>query len=237
MTRAYDFIRIAAVSEANIVLCGSHAGVSIGQDGPSQMGLEDMAMFRAIRGSTVLSPCDANQTVALLELMTASRGIRYMRTLRPETPVVYPPGTVFEIGGSKTLRSSENDDVTVIATGITVHEALKAHTGLSRENISIRVIDAYSVKPIDHAAVQQAARETRAIVTVEDHRPEGGLGDAVDEALSGLSERPQMSRLAVRNMPGSAATQEQLADAEIDADSIMRAVRSIVGSAAYAPRR
>jgi transketolase len=237
VTRAHDFIRMAAVSEANIALCGSHAGVSIGQDGPSQMGLEDMAMLRAIRGSTVLSPCDANQTVALAELMAATRGIRYMRTLRPETPVIYPPETAFEIGGSKTLRSSRDDQVTVIATGITVHEALKAHTELSRENISIRVIDAYSVKPTDRDTVLQAARETRAIITVEDHRPEGGLGDAVDEALSDLLERPQVSRLAVRNMPGSATTEEQLADAEIDADSIVREVRKVVASPAYASRR
>ena len=237
MTRAYDFIRMAAVGEADLRLCGSHAGVSIGQDGPSQMGLEDMAMMRAVHGSTVLSPCDANQAVTLVELMAETPGISYMRTLRPETPVIYSPDTRFEVGGSKTLRSSPQDEVTVIATGITVHEALKAHEELSREGISVRVIDAYSVKPVDRAAITNAARETEMVITVEDHRPEGGLGDAVEEALDDMRDSPRVVRLAVRNMPGSATGAEQLADAGIDAGAIMQEVRSLAGATPFMSRR
>ena len=150
-TRAYDFIRMAAISRANIRLCGSHAGVSIGEDGPSQMALEDLAMMRAVHGSTVLYPSDANQTAHLVAAMADLKGISYLRTTRAKTPVIYGPDEQFPIGGSKVLRQSDDDQVTVIGAGITLHEALKAYDQLKGEGITVRVIDLYSVKPIDAA--------------------------------------------------------------------------------------
>lgn len=228
MTRAYDFIRMAAVSRANIRLSGSHAGVSIGEDGPSQMGLEDLAMMRAVHGSTVLSPSDANQAVALVELMSEQHGVSYIRTLRPKTPVIYEPGTQFEIGGSKTWGASVVDDITVVATGVTVPEALQAQRELGQRHISCRVIDAYSIKPIDRVSLMRAAAESRWIITAEDHRAEGGLGDAVLEAISEAPQRPVVKKLAVRNMPGSATSQQQLKEAGIDAASIVEAAAALV---------
>jgi transketolase len=173
-SRAYDFIRMAAISRATIALTGSHAGVSIGEDGPSQMALEDMAMMRAVHGSTVLHPCDANQTAKLVGAMADLDGISFLRTLRPNTPVIYGPEEEFPIGGSRTLR--EGDDVTLVGCGITVHEALEAAEALAGDGIEARVIDCYSVKPIDGETLAAAAEETGRIVTVEDHWPEGGLG-------------------------------------------------------------
>lgn len=231
LTRAHDFIRMAAVSRASINVVGSHAGVAIGQDGPSQMGLEDLAMFRAVHGSTVLYPCDGNQTARLVEAMAELPNVSYLRTSRGDTPVVYGPDEEFPVGGSKVLRSGEQDRVTVVAAGVTVHEALAAAELLDRENIAVRVVDLYSVKPVDAQTLQKAADETGCLLTVEDHRPEGGLGDAVAEAFSDGRPVPRLVRLGVRNMPTSATPEEQLRVTGIDADSIAAAVRLLVGEA------
>jgi transketolase len=223
MTRAYDFIRMGAVSRATIKLCGSHAGVSIGEDGPSQMGLEDLAAFRAVHGSTVLYPCDGNQTAKLVREMADVDGISYLRTTRADTPVVYEPDEEFPIGGSKTLR--EGDDVTIVAAGITVHEALKAAETLAADGVEARVVDCYSVKPIDAETLRAAGDR---IVTVEDHWAEGGLGEAVLAALADVEERPRVAVLAVREMPRSGKPAELLAAAGIDADAIAEAARRLV---------
>jgi transketolase len=229
-SRAYDFVRMAAISRVNLRLSGSHAGVSIGEDGPSQMALEDVASFRAVHGSTVLHPCDANQTAKLVATMADTDGIVFLRTLRPNTPVIYDADEEFRVGGSRVLRSSDDDDVTVVGMGITVHEALKAAETLADENISVRVIDAYSVKPIDAETLQAAAEATGRIVTVEDHWPEGGLGDAVLDALAGSDEQAHVVKLAVREMPRSGKAAELMAAYGIDADAIARAVRQLVGA-------
>ncbi|GGQ18425.1 transketolase [Streptomyces roseolilacinus] len=228
LTRAHDFIRMAAVSRAGINLVGSHAGVAIGPDGPSQMGLEDLAMLRAVHGSTVLYPCDANQTARLVAAMADLDGIRYLRTTRGDLPVLYGPDEEFPIGGSKVLRRHDGDKVTVVAAGTTVHEALKAADVLERDGIPVRVIDLYSVKPVDADTLHEAAGQTGCLLTVEDHHPEGGLGDAVAEVFADGRPAPRMARLAVRNMPTSAAPQEQLHAAGIDAESIAAAVKLLV---------
>jgi transketolase len=228
-TRAYDFVRMAAVSRANIRLSGSHAGVSIGEDGPSQMGLEDLAAFRAVHGSTVLYPSDANQTAKLVAQMADLEGISYIRTTRSNTPVIYPPDEEFPVGGSKVVRSSDDDEVTIIGAGITLHEALKAADALAEEGVSARVIDLYSVKPIDAETIQALGTP---IVTVEDHWPEGGIGEAVLAALASTDERPPVVQLAVREMPGSGKPAELLGAAKIDADAIVEAVRQVVGARA-----
>ncbi|MFJ4691222.1 transketolase [Streptomyces sp. NPDC088766] len=231
LTRAYDFVRMASVSGAGINLVGSHAGVAIGQDGPSQMGLEDLAMFRAVHGSTVLYPCDANQTAHLVAAMAGLDGIRYLRTSRGESPVIYGPDEEFPVGGSKVLRSSGDDRLTVVAAGVTVHEALKAADALGAEGIPVRVIDLYSVKPVDRATLRRAAEETGCLVTVEDHHEEGGLGDAVLDAFTDGRPVPRLVRLAVRTMPGSASPEEQLHAAGIDAESIAASARLLVETA------
>ncbi|GAA4075520.1 transketolase [Nonomuraea soli] len=225
LTRAHDFIRMAGVSGSDIRLVGSHAGVAIGEDGPSQMGLEDLAMMRAVYGSTVLYPCDANQTAALVAELASAKGVCYLRTTRGDTPVIYPPGENFAIGGSRVLRRSPEDRATIVAAGVTVHEALAAADRLADEGVAVGVIDLYSVKPVDEAALREAAATTGTLVTVEDHRPEGGLGDAVQEAVSDLG--PRVVRLAVRNLPGSAEPAEQLADAGIDRDAIVAVVKEL----------
>ncbi|MBA2946638.1 transketolase [Streptomyces himalayensis] len=230
-TRAYDFIRMASISGADINLAGSHAGVAIGADGPSQMGLEDLAIFRAVHDSTVLYPCDANQTAHLVAAMAEQRGISYLRTSRGEMPVLYGPGEEFPVGGSKVLRMSDADRLTVVAAGVTVHEALAASRLLEREGIPVRVIDLYSVKPVDRRTLRTAAERTGCLLTVEDHRPEGGLGDAVMDAFVDGGPVPRVVRLAVRTMPGSAAPEEQLHAAGIDAESIAAAVRLLVEQA------
>ncbi|MEU1282246.1 transketolase [Streptomyces sp. NPDC005805] len=235
LTRAHDFVRMAAVSCASIRLVGSHAGVSIGEDGPSQMGLEDLAMFRAIPGSTVLYPCDAPQTARLVAAMADLPGISYLRTTRSGTPVLYGPGEEFPVGGSKVLRSGDRDRATLVAAGITVHEALGAARILDREGIAVRVVDAYSVKPVDTATLQEAADDTGCLVTVEDHRLEGGLGDAVAEAFADGRPVPRLVRLGVRGVPSSATGPEQLHAAGIDAESIAAAVRLLVAEAMVAP--
>ncbi|KUM85617.1 MULTISPECIES: transketolase [Streptomyces] len=231
LTRAYDFVRMASISGAGLNLVGSHAGVAIGQDGPSQMGLEDLAMMRAIHGSTVLYPCDANQTARLIAEMADLDGIRYLRTGRGESPVIYGADEQFPIGGSKVLRFSQSDRLTVVAAGVTVHEALKAAEALDQEGIRVRVIDLYSVKPVDRDTLRQAAEDTGCLLTVEDHREEGGLGDAVLDAFTDGRPVPRPVRLAVRTMPGSASPEEQLHAAGIDAESIGAAVRLLVEQA------
>jgi transketolase len=232
-SRAYDFIRMAAISQANIRLCGSHAGVSIGEDGPSQMALEDLAMMRAVHGSTVLYPCDANQTAKLVAEMAEREGIVFLRTTRAATPVVYGADEEFPIGGARVLR--EGDDIAIVGAGITLHESLKAAGQLESEGISARVIDLYSVKPVDGETLRAAAEATGGrVLTVEDHWSEGGIGDAVLEALSDGETPARVVRLAVREMPGSGKPAELLAAAGIDADHIVEAARALVGSAVAA---
>ncbi len=228
LSRAYDFVRMAAVSHANIVLTGSHAGVSIGEDGPSQMALEDLASLRAVHGSTVLYPSDPNQAAALLAQAADRKGIVFIRTTREKTPVIYPPGEPFEIGGCRIVRETDTDQVTLVGAGITLHEAMAAADLLTADGIKARVIDLYSVKPIDAETLRAAARETGAIVTVEDHFPEGGLGDAVLDVFAASDERPPIVKLAVRIMPGSATPAEQLAAAGIDGAHIADAARELV---------
>jgi transketolase len=229
LARAYDFTRMAAVSRATLALCGSHAGVSIGEDGPSQMGLEDIASFRAIHGSTVLHPCDANQTAKLVAAMAETEGISYLRTLRPATPVLYSADEEFAVGGSRVLRSSDNDEVALIGAGITVHEALAAADALAEDGTAARVIDLYSIKPLDAGTLAAAVEATGGrLVTIEDHWAEGGLGDAVLDALADLDEPPRVVKLAVREMPRSGKPEECLAAAGIDAEHIAAAASKLI---------
>jgi transketolase len=232
LTRAYDFIRMGAISGVSLRLVGSHAGIEIGADGPSQMGLEDIAMLRAVHGSTVLYPSDATSTVALVDAMATTPGISYLRTTRGAYPVLYPDGETFPIGGSKVLRSSDQDDVTLIGAGVTLHACLNAADILLKENVHARVIDCYSIKPIDTATLTAAAVATSGrIVVAEDHRPEGGLGSAVSDALlaAGTSHL-SIAHLAVHEMPGSGSSNELLAWAGIDADHIAAAARRLIGT-------
>jgi len=221
---------MAAISRANIRLVGSHAGVSIGEDGPSQMALEDLAMMRAVFGSTVLYPSDANQAAQLTAEMATHGGVVYMRTTREKTSVIYGPDEKFSVGGSYVLKQSPKDQATIVAAGITVHEALKAYEQLLSENIPVRVIDAYSVKPIDEETLLAAVQETgRKIITVEDHWPEGGLGEAVLEAFTNAdSPLPHIIKLAVQSMPGSGTPAELLEDAGISAHHIVQAVKALI---------
>ncbi|QOV34369.1 transketolase [Streptomyces ferrugineus] len=231
LTRAHDFVRMASVSGVGVNLVGSHAGVAIGQDGPSQMGLEDLAMMRAVHGSTVLYPCDANQTARLVAAMAGLDGIRYLRTSRGAGPVIYGPDEEFPVGGCKVLRAGDRDRLTVVAAGVTVHEALAAADALDREGIQVRVIDLYSVKPVDRETLRRAAEDTGCLLTVEDHHEEGGIGDAVIDAFLDGRPTPRLVRLAVRMMPGSASPDEQLHAAGIDAMSIAAAGRLLVEEA------
>ena len=230
-TRAYDFIRMGAISGVDLRLSGSHAGVEIGADGPSQMALEDLAMMRAVHGSTVLYPSDGTSTAALVDAMAQTPGISYLRTTRGGFPGLYPAGEKFPIGGSKLVRSSGNDQVTLVGAGVTLHEALRAADILHGEGIAARVIDLYSVKPVDTETLVAAAAATGGrIVTAEDHHPEGGLGAAVADALLGAGQQGlHLTRLAVSGMPGSGTGDELLAWAEIDADHIAAAARKLVG--------
>jgi transketolase len=228
-TRAYDFIRMGAVSSANLRLCGSHAGVSIGEDGPSQMGLEDLAMMRAVFGSTVLYPSDGVSTLALVSAMTQHKGISYMRTTREKTAILYKPSDKFPIGGSKILQRSDKDKATLVAAGITLHESLKAHEILRSSGINVRVVDAYSIKPIDAATLYKCAEETGTIITVEDHWCEGGLGDAVLGAFAeAAAPLPRIIKLAVKEMPGSGKPEQLLDAAGISAAKIVAAVQKAV---------
>ena len=229
-TRAFDQIRMAAISNATIHLSGSHAGCSIGEDGPSQMALEDLAMMRAVFGSTVLYPCDANQTAALVEQMADLDGISYLRTTREKTPILYSPGELFPVGGARVVRRGDNDRVGVIAAGITVHEALKAHDHLKAEGIDVRIIDAYTVKPIDKTTLRETVKAVGGkLVTVEDHWPEGGLGDAVLDALAlEPLNNLRVIKLAVKDLPGSGTPAELMHAAGIDSDAILKAVKSLL---------
>jgi transketolase len=231
-SRAYDFIRMAAISRADIKLAGSHSGVSIGEDGPSQMALEDIASLRAIHSSTVLHPSDANQTSKLVAEMADLEGIAFLRTLRGKTPVRTPADEDVHVGGSRIVRGADADDVAIVACGITVDEADRAAEALEADGIHARVLDCYSIKPIDAEAVRAAARDCGAIVTVEDHWPEGGLGDAVLEALAEADDRPRVHKLAVREMPTSGTPEELMHQAGIDAEGIAAAARSLVGARA-----
>ena len=230
LTRAADFIRMGGIGNVNIKLAGSHAGVSIGEDGPSQMALEDLAMMRAVPGCVVLYPCDAVSTSALVAAAAAHDGMTYIRTSRPKTPVVYAADEAFPIGGSKTLRQSGSDAVTVVAAGVTVFEALAAHETLQKSGVHIRVIDAYSLQPIDADTLVAAARATGGrLITVEDHYAAGGLGDAVSDAVAphGLA----VHRLAVRDVPRSGKSAELLDRFGISSRHIVAAVESAVGAA------
>ena len=227
LTRAADQVRMARVSEANIKFVGSHVGVSIGEDGPSQMGLEDISLFGTIPNCVVLQPCDAVSTAQLVSQMMTHDGFAYMRTLRPKTALLYKSEDSFDIGGSKVLRQSDNDVLTVAATGITVFEALKAADELQKENISIRVVDCYSVHPVDAMTLKKCLNETkqRIVITVEDHFYHGGLGDFVAEALSG--QHGQVIKMAVQKISQSGTMDELLGDAGIDARHIVEKVKSV----------
>ncbi len=225
LTRAYDFVRMAAISNLNIKIAGSHAGVSIGEDGPSQMALEDLAMMRAQPNVAVLYPCDGVSTERLVERMAYHPGPSYMRTTRPKTPVIYGPGEVFEVGGLKVLRQSAADVATVIGAGVTVFEALEAYDELQAHGVSIRVVDLYSVQPVDAAALLRCARETKGrLITVEDHYAGGGIGDAVASAVAG--EGFTVRRLAVQEIPRSGTPDQLLDRYGISARHIVAAVRA-----------
>lgn len=221
-SRAYDFIRMAAISRPkNLILCGSHAGVSIGEDGPSQMALEDLAMMRGVVGSTVLYPSDGVSAERCVESAVNKGGIVYIRTTRPKTGILYKAEEKFPVGGSKIVKSSAKDKATIVGAGITLWNALEAHDILAKENIPVRVIDAYSVKPIDAETLRKAAAETGVVIAVEDHSVDGGLGDAVAGALPGV----KVVRLGVTQIPRSGKPDELMAWAGIDARSIADAVR------------
>jgi transketolase len=224
-SRAYDFVRMAALSGASIRIAGSHAGLATGEDGPSQMALEDIAMFRAVNGSTILYPSDANQAARLVALAADIPGITYLRMTRADTPVIYSADERFEVGSSRLLRASDADEVTVAAAGITLHEAVTAADRLAEMGVRARLLDVYSVKPIDRDALVSAVTATDGrLVTVEDHWPQGGVGDAVLEAIAdaGLSLRAR--KLGVSAMPGSGKPHELLHVAGIDANAIVTAV-------------
>lgn len=225
-TRAFDQIRMCQYSNANIKFIGSHAGVSIGEDGPSQMGLEDIALFRTILNSVVLYPSDAVSTERLVEEAARYKGMVYIRTTRGDTPIIYSKDDVFTIGGCKVLRRSENDVAAVIAAGITLYEALAAYEELKKEGIFIRIIDLYSIKPLDRETLFEAAKDSKKIITVEDHFEEGGLGEAVKNALSEI--HVSVYSLSVRKMPKSGKPRELLEYEEISKDAIIRKIKEIV---------
>ena len=226
LSRAYDQIRMAAISQANMKLCGSHAGISIGQDGPSQMALEDLAMMRAIAGSTVFYPSDAVCAERLVALAAQTPGIVYIRSSRPKTPILYSNDEDFQVGGSKVLKSSDKDRATLVAAGVTLHEALKASLELESQGLAVRVIDLYSVKPIDEETLLKAARETQLLITVEDHYPEGGLGDAV---LGALASQPcRLHKIAVEGLPRSGESAQLMDAFGLSAKSIVKKVKELV---------
>jgi transketolase len=226
LSRAYDFIRMAVYSRPpRLVLCGSHAGVSIGEDGPSQMGLEDLAMFRSLVASTVLYPSDAVSAERAVEEAARTPGLVYIRTTRPKTKVLYGNDERFPVGGSKVLRASDKDQVTLVGAGVTLHEALAAHDELARQGVAARVIDLYSVKPVDEGTLRLAAEQTRGIVTVEDHSIHGGIGEAVAAAVCG---RARVQILGVSGIPRSGKPAELMAAHGIDAAAIVQAARRLL---------
>jgi len=229
-TRAYDFIRMSDISQANIRLSGSHCGVEIGPDGPSQMALEDLAMMRAVHGSTILYPSDATSAAHLTAQMAERDGIVYIRTTRGAYPVLYGPDEAFPVGGSKVVRSSPDDQVTLIGAGVTLHNCLAAADQLAGDGIRARVVDLYSVKPIDTQALLEAAAATGdRIVVTEDHYPEGGLGSAVLDAFNDAGHPVHISHLAVRDLPGSGTPAELMEAAGISAGQIAQAARDLLG--------
>ena len=226
-TRAYDFIRMAAISQSNIKLVGTHVGVSIGEDGPSQMGLEDIAMMATQPGVTVLYPSDATCMYSLVEAASIHKGMVYLRAGRPKSPVLYGPEEQFPIGGSKVLRQSAADRLTIVAAGVTLFEALKAHDRLKATGISVRVVDLYSIVPVDRATLLDSARATQGwILTVEDHYAHGGLGDAVLSAVG--MEGVKVHKLAVRTIPHSGKPDELIDHFGIGARSIVEAAKHII---------
>ena len=236
LSRAYDFVRMAVISQAKFALMGSHAGVSIGEDGPSQMALEDLAEFRALGSSTVLYPSDPNQTAALVDAMADLPGITYMRTTRAALPTLYGPDEAFPVGGAKVVRESSADQVALIGAGYTLHEALTAADTLAAEGISARVIDLYSVKPLDLEALTEAVEATNGrLVTVEDHWPEGGLGSAVVDAFADADARPRVVKLAVTHLPGSGTPAQLVNECGISAKHIADAARELVARGPQIP--
>lgn len=225
-SRAYDFVRMAAISRANLRLSGSHAGSEIGADGPSQMALEDLASMRAVEGSTVLYPSDAVSCAKLVAQMADRPGIAYLRTTRNAYPVLYDDADEFPIGGARVVRRGDADRVAIVAAGVTLHQALEAADTLAAEGIPCRVIDCYSIKPIAAEVLAEAARDCGGtLIVVEDHYPQGGLGAAVMEALAGSERPPRVLHLAVHGVPGSGSTADLLRAEEIDAEAIARAAR------------
>ena len=228
-TRAYDFVRMAGISEVSIRLCGSHAGVEIGADGPSQMALEDLAMMRAVHGSTVLYPSDGTSTASLVREMAERTGIVYLRTTRGAYPVLYGPDEAFPIGGAKVVRSSSHDQVTLVGAGVTLHNCLAAADQLGRDGIAARVVDLYSVKPIDTETLVTAATATGdRLVVVEDHYPAGGIGSAVLEALNDAGHPARLVHLAVRGLPGSGTPAELMDAAGISTGHVVQAAREVL---------
>lgn len=225
LTRAFDQIRMSQYSKSNIKFVGSHSGVSIGEDGASQMGLEDIAMFRTLLECVVLYPSDGISTEKLVEKASKHFGNVYIRTTRMDTPIIYSNEDDFIIGGSKVVKESDNDVVTICAAGVTLHEALKAYEKLKKENILVRVIDVYSIKPIDKDSIRKAQKETKAILTVEDHYAEGGIGEAVKSVAS---EKSPVYILAVRKMPRSGKPYELLNYEEISYEAIIKKVKEII---------
>jgi transketolase len=226
-SRAFDQIRMAAISMANVKIVGSHVGVSIGEDGSSQMALEDLAMMRAIQGSIVLYPSDAVSTEKLVEQMISHKGVAFLRTSRPKTPVIYGNDEAFPLGGAKVRKQAAGDKVTVVGAGVTLFEALKAADALAKDGIGITVIDAYSIKPLGKDVIKAAAQKTgNLVLTVEDHYPEGGLGDAVAGELS--ADGIRVHKLAIRELPHSGKPDELLAKYGIDAAGIVKAVKGLV---------
>jgi len=226
MTRAFDQLRMGQYSGGNLKCAGSHAGVSIGQDGSSQMGLEDLAMFRSLYNSVVLYPCDGHSTARIVQEAALKKGLVYLRTTRGKTPLIYGPEESFPIGGSKVVRQSPQDVFTVCAAGITVHEALDAFRQLAQEDILIRVIDLYSVKPMDRRTLLQAGRDTRGIVVVEDHYPEGGLGEAVSSCLSATTVPVHI--MAVTKLPRSGKPRELMDYEQISGQAIAARIRELL---------
>jgi transketolase len=226
MTRAFDQIRMSRYSEANIKFVGSHAGVSIGEDGPSQMGLEDISMFRTVRDSVIFYPSDAISTEKVVEEAAKHKGIVYIRTTRADTPIIYRANEEFPVGGSKVLRQSDKDVATVVGAGITLHAALAAYDELKKEGVLVRVIDLYCIKPIDQTTLRKAGSSTSGIITVEDHYPEGGIGEAVRTALADF-DIPIYS-LAVNGVPRSGRPEELLSFEEISPDAIIARVKELL---------
>jgi len=233
LTRAHDFIRMAAISGADLRLAGSHAGVEVGPDGSSQMGLEDLAMMRAVHGSTVLCPADANAAAHLTDAMRTRPGICYLRTTRGAYPVLYPPNEPFPIPGAKVLRAARTDHVTLVGTGVTVHNSLIAARLLLQDRVRARVIDVYSIKPLDAATITAAVAATvgRVVIT-EDHHREGGLGEAVLSCLAAAGHTVHAAHLAVTGTPSSGTGEQLMAEAGISPLHIAAAARRLVTDAA-----